>query len=243
MKFYKIINDGAFVGVGTTNDLRRFQWEHKILLICDENKAQYIQHGNMLYYDYWMNPINSEKFKYTLANICEISKEEYDTLNQMIETGEEIGKDFVEADENQEIPQAEKATIEFVRESKTKEMSNQCNKRIVSGVDVELSDGVSHHFDLTLEDQVNLLEATMQVNGGETAVQYHASGEACKLYSADDMKLIINAAANLRKYHTAYFNSLKGYINSLTNIEDVAAINYGDLIPAEYMSDVLKSLI
>lgn len=47
---------------------------------------------------------------------------------------------------------------------------------------------------------------------------------------------------NYITFHTTYFNSLRDYIKSLTDIEDVMAIEYGVEIPVEYQSEVLKIL-
>jgi hypothetical protein len=35
-------------------------------------------------------------------------------------------------------------------------MKNKCNQAIISGVDITLSNNETYHFDLTIEDQLNL---------------------------------------------------------------------------------------
>lgn len=45
MRYYKIIIDDKFVGIGSTIDLRKFQKKHEVFLSCDESEAQYIQCG------------------------------------------------------------------------------------------------------------------------------------------------------------------------------------------------------
>ena len=55
--------------------------------------------------------------------------------------------------------------------------------------------------------------------------------------------ILYNAMEQMQVYHTTYFNSLKMYILSLDNIEDVGAVFYGMEIPVEYQSDVLKYLL
>lgn len=246
MKFYKMINGENFVGIGTSLDLRRFQLKHKIILVCDESKAQYIQYKDDLYRASWMVPVNNDIANYTLLDVIEIDKDEYTALQEAIDIGEDIevsAEPEVVVEEVIELLPEEKVTIDYVKGLKLKEMSNQCNKIITAGFNVVLSDGEAHHFDLTLEDQLNLFDAAASIEKGEEAIPYHASGEICKFYSAEDMKLIIDAASNLKKYHTTYFNSLKGYINSLMEVESVVAVVYGEAIPDEYMSEVLKSLL
>mgnify|MGYP003294047101 CR=1 FL=1 len=75
------------------------------------------------------------------------------------------------------------------------------------------------------------------------SIPYHADGELCKMYSASDAMLILDKATEFKTYHTTYFNSLKAYINSLDDIMSIRAINYGDVIPDEYQSDILKGMI
>jgi len=56
------------------------------------------------------------------------------------------------------------------------------------------------------------------------------------------MNEIVATATAFKIYHTTYYNALKGYINALDNLEDIAAVEYGMEIPEEYQSDVLKAL-
>ena len=43
MDYYKSIKDHEFIGIGTSYDLRVYQPKHDILLVADEDVAQYIQ--------------------------------------------------------------------------------------------------------------------------------------------------------------------------------------------------------
>lgn len=43
-----------------------------------------------------------------------------------------------------------------------------------------------------------------------------------------------------KTYQVSYFNALKAYIESMTDIETIGAVVYGIEIPAEHQSDVLK---
>ena len=47
--------------------------------------------------------------------------------------------------------------LDAVRAHKTKRMSEECNNAIVKGIFVVLSDELVHHFELQVEDQINLL--------------------------------------------------------------------------------------
>jgi len=246
MKYYKLLNDKEFVGVGTSFDLRKFQLKHSILLTSDDESAQYIQINDRLYRDDWFSPVITELINYTTAKIIVIEKEEYDTLFEAIETGKEIEITNDEQDVQEELPpinKDEEVTIEYIKAIKNAEMSAICNKTITGGFDVILSDGASHHFSLTIQDQLNLITLSSMISAGETVIPYHADGELCKGYSAEDITTIINTATAFKTFHVTYYNSLRAYIESIDDISEINSIVYGMDIPEKYQSDILKTLL
>ena len=244
MNYYKLIKDSRFIGVVTQQDFRVFQRKHNILLACAADKAQYIQCANVFFRADWMSPVITDKIPYETVEMLEIDKKEYDILLKAMDSGEEI---IIEPEQpepiEQPIDENENITVEYVKSRKIAEMSAACNSVITNGFDVELSDNNSHHFSLTTQDQLNLITLSTMVSSGETAIPYHADGELCKFYSAADITAIISAATAFKTYQVSYFNALKAYIESLTDIEAVGAITYGVEIPIEYQSDVLKFLL
>lgn len=246
MKYYKLLNDGEFIGVGTSYDLRKFQLKHSILLTSDDESAQYIQINDKLYRDDWFSPTITELLDYTTVKIIVIEKDEYDTLFEAIETGKEIEITDDEQDVQEELPpinKDEEVTIEYIKAIKNAEMNAICNKTITDGFDVILSDGASHHFSLTIQDQLNLITLSSMVSAGETVIPYHADGELCKGYSAEDITTIINTATAFKTFHVTYYNSLRAYIESIDDISEINSIVYGMDIPEKYQSDILKTLL
>lgn len=242
MKYYKIISDSMFIGVGTDSDMRRYQLKHRVFLACIPEQAQYIQVGDTLYHAQWMLP---DTLNVINADVIEITETEYNTLYSAIESGEEIQIED-EPPQEEEIPiidENTEITVEFVKSQKINEMSITCSNVITGGFDVVLSDGESHHFSLTTQDQLNLITLITIVASGETNIPYHADGELCKFYSPEDVIKISTGATNFKTYQVSYFNSLKAYIESMNDIESISAITYGVQIPEEYMSDVLKVLL
>ena len=211
MKYYKVIKNKEFIGVGTTLNLRRFQQKHQIMLICNETQVQYIQLGDVLYRANWMWPETTDTIKYEVADVIRIEKDEYDLLCKAVETNEEI---VIEEEPVVEIEPVvvENPTIDFVRTSKISELRHDCNKAITNGVDIKLSDGETRHFSMSLEDQINLL--TMAYLKDES------------LYSIKDMKTIITKTNSYKNDHIAKFKQLKDRVNSLNTIEEVSAVNY-----------------
>lgn len=132
--------------------------------------------------------------------------------------------------------------IETVKDAKTSDMSNECGLAIKKGFDLQLSDGVEHHFSLEVSDQLNIAKLNSMANDGVEELPYHADGEVCKFYSKEDMAAINTKMQEHINYHTAYYNSMKEYIKSLNDITKIQNIHYGDEIPKKYQSEVLKSL-
>ncbi len=245
MTYYKLIKDGELIGVGSTYDLRRFQMKHSILVTSDEAFAQYIQINDKLYRDDWFCPPNGD-LSFEKATIIVIDKPEYDALFDAFQTGAvllNLEQDTeVEAPEILPDPDVE-ITVDFVKKAKIAEMSNDCNRMITSGFDVVLSDNESHHFSLTIQDQLNLITLSSLAASGETVIPYHADGELCRGYSVEDINLIVTAATEFKTYHVTYFNSLKAYIEKLSDISQINQIEYGSDIPAEYQSEVLRNML
>lgn len=240
MKYYKLINDNEFIGVCTTFDLRKFQKKHKIFLACNESEAQYIQCGDIMYRAIWMVPETVYQ-DCAVVDVIVIDKDEYDVLFKAVKSNKEI---VIEQDEP-EVPSMDinDSTFDFVYASKIAEMKSECNKTITNGFDVKLSDGIKHHFSLTIQDQLNLITSSQMIESGSNEIPYHADGELFVYYSVKDMQSIIDKANSFKNYHISYFNSLKTYINSFTNIDSIAAIYYGIEIPEEYQSTVFKKYL
>lgn len=243
MNYYKMINGETFVGIVSQLDFREYQKKHNILLACDEDTAQYVQSEDSLYHASWMKPILTDRFPYTMVEMIPIDEEEYNALHEAIEAGKDIE---VEPDNPVEDPlpidPIEEITVEYARSAKINEMNNTCNKVITNGFDIVLSDGETHHFSLTTQDQLNLITLSSLVESGETAIPYHADGELCKFYSAADIGSIVMTATSFKTYQVSYFNALRAYIEKLDTIGDIMGITYGIPIPEEYQSEVLRVL-
>lgn len=243
--YYKLISGTNIVGIATSIDFRKFQKKHKLILICDEQSAQYVQYKDILYHDNWMLPITSDLYEYESAEVIQIDEQEYNTLKVALETEDEIviEPETPVEEEPEYVGHNEVITVDYVKSVKIAEMSNICNKVITNGFDVFLNDNNLHHFSLTTQDQLNLITLSSMVASGEEQIPYHADGELCRFYSAEDINTITSAATQFKTYQISYFNALKAYIESLDDMNEIGAITYGIDIPAEYQSDVLKVLL
>lgn len=104
---------------------------------------------------------------------------------------------------------------------KKAELSTECEKAIVAGVDVGEA-----HYSLTIEDQANIL-AWMTVAQTGKAVPYHQNGQPCRIYSPEEFLEVANAAVVHKTHHTTYCNLLMRQVEAMTDVDDVKAVQYG----------------
>ena len=143
-------------------------------------------------------------------------------------------------------PEPYTPTLEELQAAKKQEVNAACNKTIVEGFDVKLSDGQIHHVTMKDEDQIAFLTCLALISKGETAIPWHPNGSStqpCVFYSTDDMQKITDAAYEHRTFHTTYCNSLKIWVEATETAEELQEIYYGADVPETYQSDVLKAYL
>ena len=242
MKYYKIIKDNAFIGIVNSNNFLAYQDVNHMFIGADEEIGDLVECNNKLYRALWMKPINpSITIAYEIADIIEIDYSEYIDFQNAINNNEVIEDE----DNTYVIPEQPSIDnpemgLDFIRSSKISEMSFVCRTTIEAGFDLELR-GEMHHFSLDTQDQLNLITLSALAQT-QTLIPYHADGEECIFYTNEEIGEIVETATAFKIYHTTYYNALKTYINALTTIEEISAIEYGTPIPEEYKSDVLKAL-
>lgn len=139
---------------------------------------------------------------------------------------------------------ANQPDISVLAEKKTAEISAACHAAIVTGIDVTLSDGTTGHFSLQETDQINLTTAYNAVQQGAAGYPYHADDQLCRVYPAEDIIAIGNAATAHKLYHTTYCNHLMAWARRAETVEELAGIDYGVELPedlAKNMQEVLNA--
>ena len=111
--------------------------------------------------------------------------------------------------------------IENIISQKKTELSAECEKAIIAGVDVG-----DVHYSLTIEDQANIL-AWMAVAQTGKAVPYHCDGQPCRVYTADEFMEVANAAVAYKTHHTTYCNLLMRQVEAMTDADEVKSVQYG----------------
>lgn len=112
-------------------------------------------------------------------------------------------------------------SINEVISQKKAELSAECEKVIVAGIDVN-----DAHYSLTIEDQANIL-AWMAVAQTGKAVPYHQDGQSCRIYTAEEFMKVANAAVAFKTSQTTYCNLLMRQVEAMTDVDEVKAVKYG----------------
>lgn len=123
-----------------------------------------------------------------------------------------------------------------VKQLKLEELSNASNTDILAGFDHK-----DAHYSMTIEDQKNILALSLAAAQGQS-VPYHADGEPCRLYSAEEFNALATAATAFTVEKTTYFNTLKQWVTRAKDVDEVQGIYYGADLPddlATYMGELL----
>ena len=126
---------------------------------------------------------------------------------------------------------------------KRSEIASACEQIIYNGINVTLADGTVEHFRLTEHDQLNLFGKQVQIASGVEKIEYHADGQPCRYYRAEDMQTIIQAALFHVTYHTTYCNAVNMWITGCQDAAEVQGIFYGADVPEMYRTDVLNEYL
>ena len=217
---YKIIKDDKIIDVVRVPRFVRFLSPNNVV-ITNKSSAQGIAGSdNTTLYSF----SHAANKSLDIVTIDKIDEKEFNRLQNLLNSGKEIS-----ADEN---------ALSAAKQSMIQRLSGMCKNKITSGFSILLSDGEVHNFKLTSEDQLNLMLIENQLTSGENTFIYHETNKPCKVFMREDMLKIVRAFKHHVLYHTTYFNAVKQYIKSLTNIEQVNLFTYGTDV-SEYVEDVV----
>lgn len=111
--------------------------------------------------------------------------------------------------------------INEIISQKKAELSAECEKAIIAGVDVG-----DAHYSLTIEDQANILALTPLAQAG-SSVFYHSDSNMCCEYSPDEFNEIVNAVTAHKTLQTTYCNLLMRQVEEMSDVEEIKAVEYG----------------
>ncbi len=127
---------------------------------------------------------------------------------------------------------------EQVRAAKLQEIGLACTAAIYAGIEVE-----DAHYSLTEHDQTELMAQNAAIAAGAQAVPYHADGQLCRMYPAEEFAALAQAATAHVFYHRTYCNHLNAWVRQ-AELPELAGIAYGAELPedlAEHMAGVLSA--
>lgn len=141
--------------------------------------------------------------------------------------------------ENKPVERSEeeinKDKMPIIKESKITELRIMNDQAIDNGTTVTLSTG-EENFTYTLADQSNISEMFMAVIMGATEYSYHQNGESCRMFNAGDIMTLYGTLSMYKTGLLTYFNQLKNYVGTLTSVEDIQAVTYGQELTGEYLA-------
>lgn len=166
------------------------------------------------------------------------TKKGFKTIYQINGTSVILSNDGSVAVENPKTGKTDEEILADAKNEKLVEISTACEQVIHYGIDIN-----DQHFSLTDKDQTNLFGKQAQLSTGATQIEYHADGEPCRYFTAEEMTAIITAAMVYVTYHTTYCNALNMWIRKTESLDEVKSIYYGCSVPEAYQSEVLVNIL
>lgn len=122
-------------------------------------------------------------------------------------------------------------------------ISEDCTQDIYNGTIIEIN-GVEQNFSFKSEDQINLLQLYLMTKMYPTitAVPYHADGNTCMFYTAEQIQTIYITLITRLITITTYANQLNLYANTLETKEELSELEYGVELPDTY-AQVVSSIV
>ena len=122
--------------------------------------------------------------------------------------------------------------LEDVQNSKIQEIEELSENTITQGVDVELSDKTTEHFELSLYDQKNITNALtcanmLKASGNvDSKLPLYSKGNICKLYPLSDIYKIYLTTEMFITYNLTLQHQLEHKIRDCKTIDEVQTIEY-----------------
>lgn len=159
----------------------------------------------------------------------------YEDNDMLIELSND-GSVYVAPPEPEPIPEPEPyvPTYEEILNNKISELSSICKYTIESGLYIN-----ELHYSYTEEDQINLNDIVSTVKLTGLPLGYHADGQNCTEYTAEELISIYIQLAMNKYCQQTYFNQSREYLKSLEESEEnkeiVESYVYGTTLIGTYL--------
>lgn len=124
-------------------------------------------------------------------------------------------------------PPRDWSDAEQVRAAVRQEIGLACSAAIYAGVDVG-----KRHYSLMEHDQTEIMAQYTTVKEGAAAVPYHADGELCRMYPAEEFAALAQTATAHIFWHRTYCNHVNAWIGR-ADLEELMGIVYGAELPED----------
>lgn len=131
-------------------------------------------------------------------------------------------------------PPSDWGDVGQVRAAKLQEIGLACSAAIYAGIEVGGS-----RYSLTEHDQTEIMAQYTTVKEGAPAVPYHADGELCRMYPAEEFAALAQAATAHVFYHRTYCNHVNVWIRR-AGLEELAGITYGAALPEDLAASMAE---
>ena len=128
-------------------------------------------------------------------------------------------------------------SIEELKENKKQEINQACSSLIYSGYDYN-----GEHYDLSDEDQINMLAWSSVAQQGNS-VPYHSSGNPCRIYTSEEFLGLVAAITSFKTYNLTYCNLLKQQVDEMTNSEEIKTVTYGTTKLNEKYQEIMNTIL
>lgn len=124
--------------------------------------------------------------------------------------------------------------LPIIKNQKINELKVANDSAIDAGTTVTLSTG-EESFTYSLADQSNISEMYYAVLGGAEKYSYHQNGGDCRMFDAKDIVVLYSTLSMYKTGLLTYYNQLKQYVNSLSDIDSINNVVYGQELTGEYL--------
>lgn len=118
---------------------------------------------------------------------------------------------------------------------KLAELSNACESTIIQGITLTTDDGVERHFKCTTDDKIIVAAALELVKSGAPGYLFQDGDGACFYASANDIRAIMAGFVQHVTKTQTYLSILSDYVKSLTDPQEVLAIQWGQELTGEWL--------
>ncbi len=234
--YYKVVSDGKIIDVLESASFVRYQSKNDLMLVCDKDSAEGVlsSDGNSIYRI--VEECSTKLQDHDLVELYEIDQKEFDILADLIKSNDTPVDD--PSEDSQDI---EALTLDYAKTKAISKVNATCHEKIVEGFTMSLDNGEKYHFDMAIEDQLNINSLAAFVAKGMTIIPYNLPND-CVFLSVDEVNRLIVAASAHKISQLSYYKSLKRYIMSMTSLTQVGKVEYGMEIPEKYWSSVYKEI-